>query len=31
MNVIGIPLDSDIKSMIISGDSEMINEFLKDL
>lgn len=30
MNAINIPLDPEIKSLVISGDSEMINEFLKE-
>lgn len=30
MNSINIPLDPEIKSLVISGDSDMINEFLKE-
>jgi len=31
MKMIGINLDSDIKSLIVGGDNEMINELLKDI
>ncbi|KRX04789.1 Armadillo-type fold [Pseudocohnilembus persalinus] len=31
MNIIGIPADLDLKQLIVSGDREMINEFIKDI
>lgn len=31
MKLIGINLDSDVKSLIVGGDNEMINELLKDI
>lgn len=31
MKLIGINLDTDVKSLIVGGDNEMINELLKDI
>ena len=28
---IGFPLDSDIKALLVQGDTEMVNEVLRDL